>query len=79
MKLFEVFLKIYVSFTFSTTDRTYVRFRWIDDTFAFEEVEVFTFTALVENPLRKMNESVAVGVSGDVGDVAKAFGEGFER
>lgn len=79
MKLFEVFLKIYVSFTFSTTDRTYIRFRWIDDTFAFEDVEVFTFTALVENPLREMNESVAVGVSGDVGYVAETFGEVFER
>lgn len=79
MKLFEVFLKIYVSFTFSTANRTYIWFRWIDDTFTFEEVEVSTFTALVANPLWEMNESVAVGVSGDVGYVAKAFGEGFER
>jgi hypothetical protein len=34
---------------------------------------------LVENPLREMDESVAISVSGDVGELAESFGEGFER
>jgi hypothetical protein len=34
---------------------------------------------LVENPLREMDESVAISVSGDVGELSESFGEGFER
>lgn len=51
---------------------------WGDDALAFEDVEVSAVAALVEDPLGEVDEGVAVGVGGEVNEVAEAGGEGFE-
>lgn len=71
-------LQIEIGLALAAADGADVGIRGRDDALFLEDVGGFALAALVEDPLREVDEGVAVGVGGDVDDVAEGFGEGFE-
>lgn len=73
-----MFFKVEIGLVLSAANAAHIGLGRRRHTLVFEDVEVAAFAALLEDPLGKVDEGVAVGVGGDVDDVAEALGHTFE-
>lgn len=72
-------LELEISATLAAANATHVGIGRDGETLALEDVHVAALAPLVENPLGKVIEGVAVGVGRDVDDVAQEAGDAAER
>lgn len=71
-------LKVHIGLALSTTNPTNVGLGGREQALALEDVELLALAALFEDPLGKVDESVAIGIGGDIDEVAKALGKLLE-
>lgn len=75
-----MFLEVEIGLALAAADAAHVGLRRRrSDAFALQDVEAPPCAAFLEDPLGEVDEGVAVGVGGDVDDVAELLRHLFER